>query len=148
MTVRKIILGLGVLLLTSSLFAKGDEVIGVWLTQDNDSKVEITKTEEGKYYGQIIWLLNPKDDSGNIRKDTKNPKDELKSRKIEGLNILNDFEYNADDEEWQDGTIYDPKSGSTYKCYMWFKSDSDILYVKGYIGFSIIGKTVSWKRVK
>ncbi|WP_282036918.1 DUF2147 domain-containing protein [Saccharicrinis aurantiacus] len=148
MQAKKILFCLTILLVSSNIFAQGNEILGVWLTQDNDSKVKISKTTNGKYYGEIIWLLNPKDDNGNIRKDTKNPDNDLKSRNIEGLKILNDFEYNAGDKEWQDGTIYDPKSGSTYKCYMWFKTDSDKLYVKGYIGFSLIGKTVNWKRVK
>nr|WP_321406688.1 DUF2147 domain-containing protein [uncultured Carboxylicivirga sp.] len=63
-----------------------------------------------------------------------------------GLKLLEGFTYDNDDEEWVDGTIYDPKSGSTYKCLMWFDGDPNTLMVKGYIGVSIIGKKVQWKR--
>lgn len=127
---------------------KGDKVLGSWLTQDGDSKVIIEKTSEGTYEGKIIWLKEPNRESGEAKKDDKNPNDQLKSRPIMGLKLLEGFSYDMDDEEWIDGTIYDPKSGSTYKCLMWFDEDPETLLVKGYIGLSIIGKKVTWKRAR
>ncbi|MBU8893248.1 MAG: DUF2147 domain-containing protein, partial [Bacteroidales bacterium] len=43
--------------------------------------------------------------------------------------------------------IYDPKEGKTYKCFMWFEDGDDkILHVKGFIGFSLLGREVEWTR--
>ena len=64
-----------------------------------------------------------------------------------GLTLLEGFKYDEDDNEWNSGTIYDPKSGNTYKCYMWLDKNQNVLNVKGYIGVSIIGRKVSWTRV-
>lgn len=126
---------------------QADKILGTWLTQDGDSKVTISKNANKQYDGSIVWLEEPKEENGENKLDDENPDEKLQSRPIMGLNILQGFSYDEDDEEWVDGTIYDPKSGSTYKCLMWFDDNEDTLIVKGYIGVSIIGKKVTWKRV-
>lgn len=128
-----------------STFAQdANRVLGVWLTQYGDSKVTVKKDSHGKFYGAISWLREPMR-NGKPKLDDKNPKSELRSRPIMGLRILNGFVFDGD--EWEDGTIYDPKTGKTYKCLMWFEdSDYGKLHVKGYIGFSLIGKEVIWTR--
>lgn len=122
-----------------------NRVIGTWLTQYGDSKVTIKKDSEGKYYGEISWLREPMK-NGKPKIDNKNPEANLQSRPILGLKILNGFNYNKDDKEWIDGKIYDPKEGKTYKCLMWFDKEPNQLHVKGYIGFSLIGKQVIWTK--
>ena len=49
------------------------------------------------------------------------------------------------DKSWEDGTILDPKSGKTYSCYITFE-DENTLKVRGYIGFSLLGRTQKWIR--
>lgn len=124
-----------------------DKIVGIWLTQDGDSKVEISKNTKGHFEGKIIWLKTPLNEAGKPKVDHKNPEVKLQSRPILGLKLLENFVFVQDDQEWTDGTIYDPKSGSTYKCNMWFDGNDKTLYVKGYIGFSLIGKKVTWTRV-
>lgn len=130
----------------SSYAQESEKILGEWITQDGDSKVVITKNSDGTFDGEIVWLKEPKRESGEDKLDDKNPDEDLKSRPIMGLKLLQGFSYDEDDNEWVDGTIYDPKSGSTYKCLMWFDKDPGTLIVKGYIGVSIIGKKVAWKR--
>ncbi len=61
---------------------------------------------------------------------------------------LREFDFDGEDE-WENGKIYDPKNGKDYKCYMEFEDDTkDNLKVRGYIGFSMIGRTTHWTRVK
>jgi uncharacterized protein (DUF2147 family) len=135
-------------LLGTALFAQdANKVVGVWLTQDGDSKVEIKKDASGKYNGTIIWLKEPLKD-GKPKVDDKNPDKKMHTRKIEGLRILEGFEFDSKKNEWINGTIYDPKEGKTYKCFMWFKEDPNKLSVKGFIGFSFIGREVVWTRDK
>ncbi len=124
-----------------------DRVLGYWLTQDGDSQVKIFKAKNGKYYGNIKWLEEPYEEDGSEKLDDENPDRDLQSRSILDLQILKAFEYDGDDEEWVDGTIYDPKSGKTYSCYMWFEDgNEEVLHVKGFIGFSLLGKEVKWTR--
>lgn len=126
---------------------KADDVLGIFLNQDGDAHVEIFKNN-GKYYGKLVWLKFPVDDeTGKPKLDKKNPDEALQSRPVWGLEILKDFVYDADSKEWNDGEIYDPKSGKTYSCYMVFEG-AETLKIRGYIGFSFIGRTTLWTRVK
>jgi uncharacterized protein (DUF2147 family) len=90
-------------------------------------------------------LKNPNNEDGKAKTDARNPENNLKSRPIWGLEILKGFKY--DDGIWEDGTIYDPKSGKTYSCKLTL-SGNDKLNVRGYMGISIIGRTDVWSRVK
>ncbi len=128
---------------------KADDILGVWLNEDKDAHVEIYK-DGGKYFGKIIWLKTPiREETGKPKLDRENEDESLRSRPVMGLLLLNNFEFDGDDE-WEDGTIYDPKNGKTYKCYMEFEEDDnkDNLKVRGYIGFSLLGRTTYWTRVK
>ena len=128
---------------------KGDDILGVWLNEDKDAHVQIYK-EGDKYFGKIIWLKEPIDpDTGKPKVDDKNDDESLQNRPIMGLLLLKDFVFDGDDE-WEDGEIYDPKSGNTYSCYMEFpdEDNKDYLKIRGYIGFSLLGRTTYWTRVK
>jgi uncharacterized protein (DUF2147 family) len=122
-----------------------DVIIGKWLNEDKDAHVEIYK-ESGKYFGKIVWLKEPNELDGRPKVDDENDDPALQTRPIMGLLILKDFIFDGD-EEWEDGTIYDPKNGSTYDCYMYI-DDEGVLKIRGYIGISWIGRTTYWTRVK
>jgi uncharacterized protein (DUF2147 family) len=133
-------------LLGTALFAQdANKVVGVWLTQDGDSKVTISKDSKGKFNGEITWLKEPLKD-GKPKVDDKNPDTKFHTRPILGLRLLEGFVFDAKKNEWISGTIYDPKEGKTYKCFMWFDKDPNKLSVKGFIGFSFIGREVVWTR--
>jgi uncharacterized protein (DUF2147 family) len=117
-------------------FAKND-IEGIWLTQKKDGKFKIYE-ENGKFYGELIWSKT------KGKKDDKNPDPKLRSRLLVGSKILTGFEWDGD--EWVDGKIYDPREGDTYSCLMWLE-DKNTLMIKGYIGISLFGKTVTWTRV-
>jgi uncharacterized protein (DUF2147 family) len=122
-----------------------DLILGKWLNEDKDAHIEVYK-EAGKYFGKIVWLNEPNEPSTGLAKlDDENSDASLQSRPIMGLIILKDFIYDGDGE-WEDGTIYDPKNGKTYDCYMTFDEDG-ILKIRGYIGFSWIGRSSYWTRV-
>ncbi len=145
---KRYLLGFAFLIFSLVSFGqKSSKVVGTWLTQDGDSKVVISQNQNGSFVGQIVWLKNPTEEDGSDKLDKHNPETNLQKRKIIGLTILDSFTFDEEEGEWTDGTIYDPKSGNTYKCYMWFDGNPNTLHVKGYIGFSLIGKKVSWKRV-
>ena len=127
---------------------KADDILGVWLNEDKDAHVQIENVN-GSYFGKVIWLKLPIDDeTGKPKLDKKNPDDELKKRPVMGLTLLSNFKFDGDDE-WEDGEIYDPKSGNTYSCYMVFTDKTKkTLKVRGYIGISLIGRTTYWTKVE
>lgn len=116
---------------------EADDVLGIYWSPAKTGKIEIYK-RGNKYYGKAI--------SGNeARLDTKNPDPNLRSRKVVGMEFLKDFVFDGDDE-WEDGTVYDPDSGKTYSCKMWLEKGD--LMVKGYIGVSLLGRTEKFERVR
>lgn len=121
---------------------QADDLLGVWFNQEKSAKIQIFKVGE-KYDGKIIWLKEPMRD-GEPKLDRENEDEDLRSRPIIGLEILKDFEF--DDDEWEDGTIYDPKNGETYSCYI--TKEGDKLNVRGYVGIALIGRTSIWTKAE
>ena len=137
-------IGLAAGLKLSAQSFKADDVLGIWFNEEKDAKIEIYE-DGGKYFGRIIWLEEPIDpETGKPKLDDENPDEELQKRPVMGLLLVKDFVFDGDDV-WDDGEIYDPKSGNTYSCYMKFDSENT-LKVRGYIGISWIGRTTYWTR--
>ena len=127
---------------TATVFAQTGDIQGVWLNSDKDAKVQIYKAGE-TYSGKIIWIRDMYEADGKtLKKDSKNPNDNLKTRTILNLNILGGFNYVGD--EWKGGQLYDPKTGKTYKSTM--KLRGAMLEIRGYVGSPIFGKTTVWTR--
>jgi len=117
---------------------KSDAILGEWINAEKDAKFEIYKKGD-VYFGKIIW------GTGGDTNDTKNPDPKLRTRELVGLTILNDFVFEGKNT-WKDGTIYDPKNGKTYSCQLTLKS-ADKLDVRGFLGFSLFGRTETWTRI-
>ena len=140
---KKLMLFLSLVLFAKFIsYAQSDDVLGIWLTDEDKSQVRIFKATNGKYYGKIEWLKEDKD-----KKDKENPDESLRDKPLIGLLILKGFSYNNDKKQWAEGTIYDPKNGKTYDCYMWFEDDMQKLQIKGYVlGMKFIGRETTWRR--
>ncbi len=120
--------------------------LGVWTNEEKKATFEIYKCGD-KLCGKIITLTVPNDpETGKPKLDTKNPDPKLRTRPRLGLVFMQGFSYDGDNK-WDNGKIYDPESGKTYSCYMKMES-ANTMEVKGYIGFSLIGKSQTWTRVK
>ena len=136
-----------VLILTTSLVFAGvnpDDILGVWQAGKGKGHIQIFK-ENGKYYGKLIWITNPKDVNGKPKLDKNNPNAALRNKPLLGLTMLKDFKY--DDGEWSGGQIYNPSDGKEYKAYIKLK-DLNTLDLRGYVGISLFGKTDTWVRVR
>jgi len=145
----KILINISVILLmtlTSSIKAQITEssIIGVWESDAKDVRMQFFKSGN-KYYGKLLWgNLVVEKDGITSKKDAKNPDPGLRSRNIIGIVSLTGLTW--DGEEYTDGQIYDPPSGDTYTCKAWIEDGK--LYLRGYLGVSLLGKTVSWHRIK
>jgi uncharacterized protein (DUF2147 family) len=120
-----------------------DAIIGTWLTEGGKAKVQIYKAGD-KYNGKIVWLKTPNYEDGTPKVDKNNPNKERQKDPIIGLNLIKGFVF--DDDEWINGTIYDPENGKTYNCKIEFNKGG-WLQVRGYIGISLIGRTQTWYKV-
>jgi uncharacterized protein (DUF2147 family) len=133
------------LFLTITSFAQS-EVEGIWFNTKKDGKIKIYE-KDGKFYGEIVWLLEPLDENdGKPKRDIYNPDEAKHSDLIIGLNVLKGLEFDTKNV-WDSGKIYDPENGKTYACKMTLV-DENHLDVRGFVGFSLLGRTENWTRAK
>ena len=123
--------------------ANADAILGVWKNGEGTGLIQIYKKGD-KYFGKVVWLKVPLNEDGSPRTDINNPDESLRKRPLKGLENLRDFVYKGDNV-WEDGKVYEPKSGNDYSCTMKLV-DENTLEVRGYIGVSLFGRTDVWKR--
>ncbi len=135
-----------VIMSTTVVFAQNNKILGVWWNEEKTSRIEVFE-KDGKIFGKVVWLkddTNP--DGSKPRLDNHNPEPKLKKRTVVGIQILKNLTWDADDKEWEDGEIYDPKTGKTYSCYAELQKDGG-LFMKGYVlGMPFLGKSTVWTR--
>lgn len=144
---KKIILVLISIFSFSGLNAQeeADKIVGTWQTGSGKGRIQITKYGD-KFGGKLVWLREPLDENGNPKTDIKNPDPEKRKNLKLGLNNLLGFTYEGEGK-YENGTIYDPENGKTYKCVMTLENETT-LKVRGYVGITMIGRTDTWTRVK
>lgn len=125
--------------------ASAQTVLGKWKTFDDETKeaksiVEITE-RDGKIYGKVIQILNPAKKDMKCTSCTGADKD----KPVLGLLILKGL--SKDGNSYSGGKILDPSNGKEYKCNVSLDGQNK-LKVRGYIGFSALGRTQVWERVK
>ena len=132
-----------------SLFEFGNAqntIVGSWKTIDDetgDPKSIVTIYEEdGKYFGKIDTLFRkPGEDPDPVC--SKCPDDDpRKDKRLVGMVVIKDMVQDGD--EWEDGTILDPKKGKIYDCKLWLEDGK--LKVRGYLFF--LYRTQTWYPVK
>jgi len=119
--------------------------VGTWKNIDDktgEAKALIQITESGgKLEGKIIKLLKSDDGPNPVCKECDG---ERKNKPIEGMTIL--WGLSKDGDEWNGGQILDPKNGKIYKAKMSLDDGGRKLNVRGYIGFSLMGRSQVWLR--
>lgn len=131
-------------LLTTALTASAQDVLGKWKLENGSAIVQVYKSGEN-YNGKIVWLKKATEADGTPAVDKNNPKPELQTRKLIGLNMLSGLKKTGD--EYTGGRIYDPANGKTYYCS--FKVEGNTLRVRGSLDKKgLLGRTMNWYRVK
>jgi len=144
--VRKLIV-FPLLLISVVAFANQDLLQGDWHSHDKKTgKVSSTITiwkQKGKYFGKIskIYSVNGANKSDTCKKCTG----ARYAKPILGLTIIRDMQ-RAKDNKYKKGYILDPRDGKEYHCVLAPSADGRRLYVRGYIGFALFGKTTVWTR--
>ncbi|MDP4573996.1 DUF2147 domain-containing protein [Qipengyuania sp. G39] len=134
---RVMVASLAAVLLASPALA-ADPVQGRWITEEKDAVITIAPCG-AKLCGRLSkFLVAPP--QGIDQRDVNNKDASKRSRKLLGMPVLTGFVENGD--EWR-GTIYDPKSGKTYRSILQRKG-SNQLTVKGCLG--PFCQTQTWRK--
>jgi len=125
--------------------ASSQEVIGTWVTVDDNTKekksvVEIFERDE-EIFGRIIEIFD--DSKKNLPCIYCKGADYNKP--ILGLEIIKNMK--KDGKYFRHGTVVNPENGKTYKLRLALDRDnSNLLQVRGYFGF--LYRTQYWERLK
>jgi uncharacterized protein (DUF2147 family) len=142
------VLGILLLLIVAWCPAFANELspVGLWKTiDDNTGKprglVRIMEVN-GEYQGQVEKIF-PKPG------EEPNPKCEKcdgtrHNLPVVGMTIL--WGLTKQGDEYQGGEILDPENGKVYRAKMKLYGDGEKLGVRGFIGFSLLGRTQTWVR--
>lgn len=123
---------------------KADAILGAWANANGQDHILIYKRGD-KFFGKLDWIKFPNDENGKPKTDKNNADPALRSRPDLGLELLKDFTFDGGNV-YSGGTVYDPKNGKTYNCKMTLEGNK--LIIRGYIGISLFGRSVTWTRVK
>lgn len=137
--------------LALSAFATGpgqasghDAAHGFWLTQNGKAIVEMAPCGQSTC-GKMVWVANPRDDKGALKRDEQNADATKRTRPICGLQLVGGMKPKKSGA-WEDGWIYNPRNGETYGAEISAISTSE-LKVRGYLGISLLGSSQIWTRV-
>ncbi len=146
MLLNKSTITIGLFSAVLSCMASASSPEGVWKTIDDatgEAKSYVTITaDNGTFSGTVSKILDPAKEDSICSKC----KGERKDQKIVGMTILWGMKQQGD--KYDDGNVIDPESGKIYSGHMKLLADGNTLEVRGYIGFSLIGRSQTWERVQ
>ena len=110
---------------------RADDVTGYYLGSDpktNDKfQMEMYRTSNEKYEGKVVWVEN-KSNSGDV-----------------GTVQIRNLVFDSKTGEWKNGKVM--YEGSEYSLIVSFTDDGK-LKLRGYLGFSLFGRTMYWTKEK
>jgi uncharacterized protein (DUF2147 family) len=119
--------------------------VGTWTTIDDatgkpKSIVQITESN-GTLEGKVLEVLQSEQGAHPVCKECDG---ERKDKPVEGMVIIWGVE--KDGDVWDGGKILDPKNGKIYGCKMHLTDNGQKLEVRGFVGFSLLGRSQIWER--
>lgn len=129
-------------LISSSGYSQN--IFGKWKTIDGQTGEEKSIVEiyekNGKIFGKIVEILNPKQHGVLCEKCEGNEK----NKPVLGLELIKNMIQVG--KYYKKGTIFDPEYGKKFKCRLMLTDDPDVLQVRGYVAF--LYATQYWLRVE
>ena len=120
--------------------------VGRWKTVDDATgkvkSVVVIGEPDNKLYGKIEKLVDPDPQDPDPRCTRR--EGEMKDQPLIGLRILWDLKKVGN--QWSGGMILDPDNGKAYRCSIALEDGGQTLKVRGFIGFSLLGRTQYWLR--
>lgn len=126
-------------------WAANDTPVGTWRQVDDatgkvKSIIQITDSN-GELQAKVLQVLISDDGPHPVCKKCDGDR---KDQPIEGMTIM--WGVRQDGDVWDGGKILDPQSGTVYKVKLSMEEGGQKLDVRGYVGFSLMGRTQTWIR--
>ncbi len=140
---------LAIVLLLLPFAIHAADLSGLWQTTDDKTgkpRSLVRIVENAGEYSAIVEKGLLATDTGDAVCDKCT--DERKGQKIIGMTIAKHLKKSNAGTVYENGEILDPENGKTYKCKMTLSGNGNELEVRGFIGFSLLGRSQLWKRVE
>lgn len=124
-------------LLATTLFSQSSGVLGYWRSPGG-SVLRIAPCG-GDVCATVVTISK----TAPSTLDGNNPDKSLRNRSICNLQVGTAFHL-VDADHAEDGKLYDPESGKTYKGSM--TAAGSALNLRGYVGFKAFGRSETWAR--
>ncbi|WP_151193242.1 DUF2147 domain-containing protein [Cysteiniphilum sp. JM-1] len=144
--------------------------VGYWLQYTDGDKqaqsiLQVYKGKDGKLEGKIIVpfvnIVGDKEQVPDVSCKNCGKGDEngykfdyssYPNNQVQGLKIMWNFSKDgnkdgSDGALYKSGSILDPSNGKVYSCKIQTQENGKKLYVRGYVGFSLFGRTQYWYRI-
>jgi uncharacterized protein (DUF2147 family) len=140
-----LLLALPLSAISQSLAAQNTPV-GTWTTIDDKTQkpksvVEIYQAKDGSLAGRVTEILQSDRGPNPICDKCEGDR---KDKPVKGMVILWGIRQKGD--TWEGGQILDPKNGKTYSVKVTPVEGGKKLDVRGFMGFSMLGRTQTWVR--
>ena len=121
-------------------------IIGIWESVDGEVGLKFEIYQSGdQFFGKLLWASTMYEADGKTpKKDFKNPDKNLKNRSRK--NIVNITNLKFKNGEYTDGKLYNPDDGNFYSLKAKLKNNNELDF-RGFMGVSLLGKTMKFKRV-
>jgi uncharacterized protein (DUF2147 family) len=122
--------------------------VGVWKTIDDETGKPRSVVQIWQSNNQLLGRINQV-----YYRPGEGPSDVCKlctgsfhNQRILGMTMLWGMMQQAANQ-WGGGYILDPQSGKVYRCQLTLNPNGKQLFVRGYLGTPLIGRTQTWYRV-
>lgn len=127
---------------------QGEDVtpLGVWKTIDDIThkpRALIRLFERGgEIFGRIEASFDPKEAHEICDKCSG----DRKGQPVVGMEVLRHMRKHGG--EYSGGDIVDPETGWVYKCKFTLEDEGKKMTIRGYLGFSLLGRSQTWYRAE
>jgi uncharacterized protein (DUF2147 family) len=138
--------GAAALGLATGVAAAEPSAAGLWQkTEDGKPAVWVLIVERNGVFEGAFAKMFPKPGEKDDFVCSK-CEDDRKDKPLLGLSFIRDMKRKGG-LEYEEGNILDPRDGQIYHANMKVSPDGQTLFLRGYIGISLFGKTEEWSRV-
>lgn len=138
--------------LIASVNAAENLAIGFWKTIDDvtgkpKAIVQISENHDKTLSGRIIKIYPRRGyDQNELCEACSGIKH---NQRIVGMEFLEKLTQDPEHHErWSNGTILDPHNGKLYSASLRVMDHGNKLYVRGYVGLPLLGRTQIWEKVE
>lgn len=148
MKTRSMLLGLGLLGLSTLATAADYDIVGKWRNIDDTTGfskgiVEITKDANGVYSGRIIEVIPRPGYTPKTHCDKCTGK--LKNHPVLGFPAITGIKKSPNRANTFDGGhVTDPLNGKTYKASIRVVTGGKRIHLRGYVGVEALGRSQIW----